>query len=193
MLNRQVAQMSGLVEDLLDAARLSRDVVEIKKMHVDVKQVFSQSVEQARPLLTEKGHELNIRVPEKSLFVTGDHQRLVQVVTNLLINSAKYTEPGGHILLKLQAAGSDVVITVADNGIGMPPALIARAFRLFTQGQPTAARSQGGLGVGLALVKRLVELHGGQVRATSDGAGMGTEVVISLPGIRTGADGRLFS
>jgi signal transduction histidine kinase len=181
MLNRQVAQMSGLVEDLLDAARLSRGIYVLRTVPLKMNEVLAHSVEQVRPLIAEKRHEIDVRFGQDDVFVSGDHGRLVQVITNILVNSAKYTPSGGRILLKLDATPQDVVITVADNGIGMSGDLIDKAFFLFAQGAPTAERSRGGLGVGLALVKQFVELHGGRVWATSAGAGQGTEIFVVLP------------
>jgi signal transduction histidine kinase len=190
MLDRQVAQMGGLVEDLLDAARLSRGVTVLRKVRLDVKQVLAQSMEQAAPLIAEKGHELDTQITSDDAFVLGDHGRLVQVITNLLVNSAKYTPARGKILLKLETTGGEVRVTVTDNGIGMSPELLDRAFILFAQGEPAAERAHGGLGIGLALVKRLVELHGGQVRASSAGAGLGTEMLVVLPRVHHTQRGR---
>lgn len=181
MLKRQVRQMSGLVEDLLDASRLSKGLAELDKKPLDAGELLSESIEQVAPLLAEKGHTLTVQRPDDELLVAGDHRRLVQVFTNLLVNSARYTPPGGSLHVQLHAAGDEVLVHFTDNGIGMSPELIGRAFMLFAQGAPSPHRPHGGLGIGLALVKSLVELHDGSVHASSAGEGHGTEVLVRLP------------
>ena len=181
MLMRQVKQMSGLIEDLLDASCLSRGVALLEWVPLDTRQVLSESIEQVRPLLDERAHTLTVDMPDKQLLVAGDHRRLVQVFTNLLVNSAKYTPPGGSQNVHADAAGQEIRIRVKDNGIGMSPELSKRAFTLFSQGAPSSHKPHAGLGVGLALVKTLVELHQGTVHAASAGEGLGTEMLVRLP------------
>jgi signal transduction histidine kinase len=181
MLTRQVKQMSGLVEDLLDASRLSRGRAELQQVPLDVKEVLSQSVEQVTGLVEEKGHTLIVRMPAEDLLLAGDHRRLVQVFTNLLVNAARYTPRGGRLEVRLEGTAEEILVRFQDNGIGMSAELLARAFLLFSQGAPSPQRPQGGLGIGLTLVKGLVELHGGTVEASSAGEGQGTEMLVRLP------------
>jgi signal transduction histidine kinase len=184
MLTRQVTQMSGLVEDLLDAASLARGVTTLREDRVDLKQVLTESIEQAKPLIDGKTHTLTVHMPDEKIFVAGDHRRLVQVFTNLLRNSAKYTPAEGLIQVQIHVAGGSVLVRVKDNGIGMSPDLMESAFQLFTQGAPAPHQPHGGLGIGLALVRRLVELHHGTVHATSRGEKAGTDMIVQLPTIR---------
>lgn len=142
---------------------------------------MADAVEQVRPLIETRRHRLAVHTPPESAFVSGDVKRLVQVITNLLNNAAKYTPEGGDIILDMEVDGSHVKIAIADNGIGMTPELQARAFELFAQATRSSDRSQGGLGIGLALVKSLVELHGGHITAYSDGIGKGSRFVVCLP------------
>jgi CheY-like chemotaxis protein len=147
----------------------------------DMREIVQHALEQARPLINARGHHLTIHLPEQPASVYGDCTRLVQIVTNLLNNAAKYTPPGGLITLEMSASETLVELIVRDNGIGMGPELVLSAFELFAQAARTADRSQGGLGLGLALVRSLVELHGGQVRAASKGAGEGSQFTVQLP------------
>jgi PAS domain S-box-containing protein len=181
---RQVAHMTGLVDDLLDVSRVTRGLVTLNNVRLDAKRVIVDAVEQVRPLLEARRHHLSMHTPPDSAFVLGDQKRLVQVVANLLNNAAKYTPEGGDIVLGMEVDGEDIKVTVSDNGIGMTPELLARAFQLFAQGERTADRSQGGLGIGLALVKSLVELHGGTVAAYSDGIGNGSKFTVCLPHLK---------
>jgi signal transduction histidine kinase/ActR/RegA family two-component response regulator len=187
---RQVEHMTGLVDDLLDVSRVTRGLVAIARQPLDLKRVIDDAVEQIRPLVTARRHRLQIAVPAGAVNVQGDHKRLVQVVANLLGNAAKYTPEGGSIRLHLGddgAAGAEWLLTVRDDGIGMAPALVERVFDLFTQAERTPDRSQGGLGLGLALVKSLVELHGGSVAAASAGPGLGATFSVRLPRDAQGA------
>jgi signal transduction histidine kinase len=181
VISRQVSHMTGLVDDLLDVARVSGGRVTIEKLRVDMKNVVADAVEQAMPILQDRLHRFSADVPPGVIEVTGDQKRLVQVVTNLLNNAAKYTRPGGDIRLRMEVQDGRVAVRVSDNGIGIGPKLISSVFDLFIQGNRTSDRAQGGLGLGLALVKSLVELHGGSVSARSDGQGKGSEFTFELP------------
>jgi signal transduction histidine kinase/ActR/RegA family two-component response regulator len=178
---RQVDHMTSLVDDLLDVSRVTRGLVSLSTQVLDFKRVIDDAAEQVRPLVTARRHRMVIDLPPTPAHVKGDHKRLVQVVANLLGNATKYTPEGGTIHLRLEADGQDDVLTVMDDGIGMEAALVERVFDLFTQAERTPDRSQGGLGLGLALVKSLVELHGGSVEARSPGLGQGSTFTVRLP------------
>lgn len=184
IISRQVSHMTGLVDDLLDVSRVTRNLVTLEKVELDVRNIVLDALEQARPLLESRRHYLNLLQPSAPAFVDGDNKRLVQVVSNLLNNAAKYTPEGGTITLRVEVQGEHVLLCVADSGVGMEPELIKRAFNLFSQAERTSDRSQGGLGIGLALVKSLVELHGGTVTARSAGLGKGSEFTVCLPRLR---------
>jgi PAS domain S-box-containing protein len=181
IISRQVTHMTGLVDDLLDVSRVTRGLVTLSKARLDAKRIVSDGVEQVRPLIEARRHRLAVHTPPESAFVMGDQKRLVQVMTNLLNNSAKYTPEGGDIVLSMEVDGDHVKMVVTDNGIGMAPELVERAFELFAQAERTPDRSQGGLGIGLALVKSLMDLHDGSVTAHSDGLGKGSRFTICLP------------
>ena len=183
MISRQVDHLSRLVDDLLDVSRINEGLVTLSPGPLDLKSVVANALEQTNPLIHAKRHQLDVLLPPERAQLHGDHQRLVQVLANLLNNSAKYTPERGYIRLALTLTRDEAVFTVADNGIGMEPALVARVFELFAQGERTPDRSKGGLGLGLALVKKLVELHGGTAAAHSDGAGKGSTFTIRLPRI----------
>ena len=183
MMERQVQVMARLVEDLLDVSRITRGKIDLRREPVEVRAVVTRAVETARPLIEARGHRLSVELPAESLRVEGDPVRLAQVLSNLLNNAAKYTESGGRITLKAGAEGGEVVLCVRDEGVGIAPELLPRVFDLFTQGNHPAALSQGGLGIGLTLVRRLVELHGGRVEAHSEGLGRGSEFVVRLPAL----------
>ena len=178
---RQVDHMTSLVDDLLDVSRVTRGLVSLSTQVLDFRRVVDDAAEQIRPLIAARRHRVVVDVPPAPAYVKGDHKRLVQVCANLLNNATKYTPEGGTVQLRLEADGNDYVLTVADDGIGMEPALVERVFDLFTQAERTPDRSQGGLGLGLALVKSLVELHGGEVRAYSPGLGKGSTFTVRLP------------
>ena len=181
IIRRQVKHMTGLVDDLLDVSRVTRGLVTLEKTKLDAKRIFHDAVEQVRPLIEARRHRLAVHTPPDLASVLGDMKRLVQVVTNLLTNAAKFTPEGGEIVLSMEVDGSNIKIAVSDNGVGMTPQFQARAFELFVQATRTSDRSQGGLGIGLALVKSLMELHGGGVTVHSDGAGKGCRFVVYLP------------
>jgi len=194
---RQVKHMSGLVDDLLDVSRVTQGRVTLDRQPVDIRQAVSAAVEQVRPLIEQRLHQLTLAIGSGPLFVSGDEKRLVQVIANLLNNAARYTPEGGNIDLSLESQGDFIDIRISDNGIGMEPDLVTGAFELFVQGKRTADRSQGGLGLGLALVKSLVELHEGQVQAFSKGPGQGSSFTLRLqrladPVAATGQQSRSF-
>jgi PAS domain S-box-containing protein len=181
VLQRQVGQLTRLVDDLLDVSRITRGKIRIKREVLDLREIVDQAVEISYPLFLAKGHVLSVAVPDGPLRVEGDRARLVQVVSNLLNNAAKYTADNGRIEADIEATPDAAVIRVADNGIGIAPELLPHIFEPFRQADETLARSQGGLGVGLTLVQRLVELHGGRVVAHSEGLGRGTVFTVVLP------------
>jgi signal transduction histidine kinase/CheY-like chemotaxis protein len=182
IINRQVSHMTSLVDDLLDVARVSRGQITLDMQSVDIKALLSEAIEQVRPLIKSRDHRFEVRQPMESLRVVGDRQRLVQVIANLLNNAAKYTQEGGAVVVRLAAeADESVRLEVRDNGIGIDADLLPRVFGLFTQGNRSADRTQGGLGIGLALVKGIVELHGGNVVARSAGLNAGSQFTITLP------------
>ncbi|MES2627144.1 MAG: ATP-binding protein [Pseudomonadota bacterium] len=187
IISRQVSHLTTLVDDLLDVSRVSRGLVELENEHVDIKQVVNHAIEQARPLIEARKHILNLRTECDHAFVMGDKTRLVQVVANLLNNAAKYTPQGGEIDLLVAVQDANVKITIADNGSGIAPSLLPHIFDLFTQGERTPDRTQGGLGLGLALVKSLTAMHGGNVNASSLGNGAGSTFTVTLPLLETPA------
>ena len=178
---RQAEHMTDLVNDLLDVSRVTRGLAEIEKEDLDVAAVVNGAIEQVRPLLDMKRHELRVEQWQQPLYVSGDRTRLVQVISNILNNAAKYTPSGGRIALRVSSDSGEAVIAVSDNGQGIEPQVLPYIFDLFTQAERTPDRSQGGLGIGLALVKSLVALHGGRVAAFSEGPNKGSEFVIRLP------------
>ncbi|SNT28486.1 PAS/PAC sensor hybrid histidine kinase [Noviherbaspirillum humi] len=181
IIRRQVDHLSSLVTDLLDVARVTRGTIQLESALFDVKQVVADAAEQVRPLVEQHKHHLVMHLAPEAVFVMGDQKRLVQVLTNLLDNAAKYTPAGGNITLRMAASQSEVILSVSDDGLGMKPDLLQNVFDLFQQGERTVERSQGGLGIGLALVKSLVEQHHGTVIAKSAGPSQGSEFVVRLP------------
>jgi PAS domain S-box-containing protein len=181
LMERQLAQMVRLVDDLLDVSRITRGTLELRKERVPLSAVVSSAVETSRPMIDHLGHELKLTLPAQPVMVDADLTRLAQVISNLLNNSAKYMDRGGHIWLTAERQGSDVVLSVKDTGIGIAADQLPRLFQMFSQVDGSLERSQGGLGIGLTLVKRLVEMHGGRVEARSEGVGKGAEFVVRLP------------
>ena len=181
VIERQVAHLNTLVDDLLDVSRVARGLISLSRARIDVSEVLSKAIEMAGPLLEQRGQHLVVAAPKDGLAIDADPLRMAQVVSNLLTNAAKYTPPGGHVWLSAALENEDVVIRVRDDGEGIGPDLLPRVFDLFVQGPRTIARSEGGLGLGLALVKNLVALHGGTVAATSEGVGRGSEFVVRVP------------
>jgi PAS domain S-box-containing protein len=181
---RQVHHMASLLDDLLDVSRITRGVVELKMDAVNLQQLLTETVETARPLLDAKRHTLRLDWPAQPVEVRVDPIRFVQIATNLLTNAAKYTDPQGVITFTVRMDGADVLLSVADTGIGLMPDMLTQVFEMFSQVAPEQKRTEGGLGIGLALVKGLVELHGGRVEAHSAGLGLGSEFSVVLPGAR---------
>jgi PAS domain S-box-containing protein len=186
---RQVEHITGLVDDLIDVSRVTRGLISTEKEPCDIAVIVKQALEQVRPVIGARRHRLTVSLPAPAAFIRADPKRLVQVVANLLSNAAKYTLEGGNIALAAGVADGMVRVTVSDDGIGIGAALLPRVFDLFTQGERSSDRAQGGLGVGLAVVKSLVELHGGRVEAASGGAGMGSTFTLVLPLLHRGAAG----
>jgi signal transduction histidine kinase len=178
---RQVGHMTNLIDDLLDVARVTRGLVTLDKELLDIRHILSEAVEQVGPMISARRHHLVLHLPPDAAPVLGDRKRLVQVVANLLNNASKYTPEEGNIVVRLQVVADDVVLEVSDNGIGIAPEMVSRVFDLFAQAERTPDRSQGGLGLGLALVKNLVASHGGNVHARSDGLGKGSTFMVRLP------------
>lgn len=181
MIERQVGHLSRLVDDLLDVGRITSGKIQLRDEPVDLNALVAQNLESLRPVIEPFRHTLSSELCEEPLTVRGDPTRLTQVLTNLVVNSAKYTADGGRIEVKLSRHGNFACLVVADNGIGMAPDLLRRAFDLFTQGPRTLERKGGGMGIGLTLVKQIALLHGGSVSAHSDGPGQGTRMVVQLP------------
>jgi PAS domain S-box-containing protein len=181
MMERQLGHMVRLIDDLLDISRIGRNKMELRRSRVLLADVVSSAVETAHPLMDAAGHTLVISLPPEPVFLDADLTRLAQVFGNLLANSAKYTERGGHIGLVAERCGEDVFVSVRDNGIGIPAESLPHIFDMFSQVDRSLERSRGGLGIGLALVKGFVEMHGGTVTATSDGPGKGSSFTVRLP------------
>jgi signal transduction histidine kinase len=181
IISRQVSHMAGLIDDLLDVSRVTRGMIEIKLEVVDLKQVIEHAVEQVEPQIQARRQKLLVTTPPEPAIVQVDKKRIVQIITNLLANATKYTPEEGHVQLKVKLRQNDVIISIEDNGAGMAPDFIPQAFELFAQAVRTPDRAEGGLGLGLALVKNLVELHGGQVSCSSEGLGKGSQFTVRLP------------
>jgi two-component system CheB/CheR fusion protein len=181
MLGRQVRQMVKLVDDLLEISRITRDKIELHPQQLLLADVVHGAVETSRPLIDQNHHHLEVSLPDEPLMLHADSVRLTQVLANLLNNAAKYTDQGGRIDLMARRVGTQVEITVRDNGIGIPPGHLPEVFDMFTQAHRAAGRGQGGLGIGLAMVRSLVQMHGGTVEAKSAGAGQGSEFIVRLP------------
>ncbi|GGC00787.1 hybrid sensor histidine kinase/response regulator [Pseudoduganella buxea] len=181
IITRQVGQMTHLINDLLDVARVTRGLIVLEHVPLDLRDIVTEALEQAAPLVASRHHRLDVRLPSTPAPVTGDVHRLIQVVSNLLSNAAKYTPEGGAIDVALAVQGEQVVLQVADNGIGIAPGMIDHVFELFSQAERTPDRSQGGLGLGLALVQSLAESHGGGIAVSSPGAGRGSVFTLTLP------------
>ena len=181
VIERQVRQLTRLVDDLLDVSRIGRGKVQLQCDEVDLKSIVANALEVSRPQLEERGQTLHLELAAEPLKVFGDRLRLAQVVINLLNNAAKFTPAGGNIWLHAAREGNELVVRVRDDGQGIEPSMLVRIFEVFTQADAGNERSRGGLGIGLALVRSLVELHGGRVEAHSAGPGQGSEFVMRLP------------
>jgi CheY-like chemotaxis protein/two-component sensor histidine kinase len=169
------------VDDLLDLSRISMGKIELHKERIELAAVVSSAVETCDPLIKQHDHELIVTLPDRPLYVDADKTRLAQAVCNLLTNAAKFSDRGGRIWLTAAQQGKGAMVSVRDQGVGIPPYMLSRVFEMFTQVDRSLEKSHGGLGIGLAIVKRLVEMHGGTVEARSDGPGAGSEFLIRLP------------
>jgi PAS domain S-box-containing protein len=181
VISRQVRNMSLLLDDLLDISRVTRGTLDLRTEMTDLAEVVEAAIETARPAIDAKQHKLTVTLPAEPVLFAADPLRLSQVLANLLTNAAKYTDPGGSILLRASASEDAVTVGVADTGIGLAPDALSRVFTMFSQIKTAQDRSEGGLGIGLALSKGLIDLHGGSIEARSGGAGRGSEFIVSLP------------
>ena len=181
MLERQVALMERLIEDLLDLSRITHNRLTLRRERLDVCSALNQAVESCRPACEASKHSVTVAVPPEPLVIEGDSVRLIQVFSNLVSNACKYTDPGGRVAIRADRENGEAIVSVKDNGVGIPPELLPRIFDLFEQAEQRPERSQGGLGIGLSLVKQFVELHDGRVEAYSNGPGHGSEFVVRLP------------
>ncbi|GAB1596897.1 hybrid sensor histidine kinase/response regulator [Lysobacter claricitrinus] len=181
MMKRQVDHMVRLVDDLIDVSRISRGTIALKRERVDLATVLQHAIDQSRPLIEAGRHHLRASLGDAPIEIDADPVRITQVFGNLLNNAAKYAEPGGEIVVSLERAGDSVRVLVRDRGIGIEPEMLPHVFELFTQGRREKHRAHDGLGIGLTLVRNLVEMHGGTVEARSDGRGCGAEFVVTLP------------
>jgi CheY-like chemotaxis protein len=173
--------MTHLLDDLLDVSRITRGSIELKKSTTDLATVIASAIDAARPAIDGKQHDLSLDLPVRPVYLAADAVRLTQVFSNLLINAAKYTDPKGSIRVQAVRVGNELAISIRDNGIGITPEMLPRLFTLFSQARSTLDRSEGGLGVGLALVRGIVTLHGGRVEARSAGLNQGSEFIVHLP------------
>lgn len=181
MMVRQVDHMVALVDDLMDVSRISRGSIVLERRPVELTTVIRSALESCDPIIRQSGHEVSIVLPAETVHVDGDRNRLVQALGNLLINAAKYTDPGGHIAVTLEHAGEFAIVRVKDNGVGIPADKLSSVFDLFMQVDSAVDRTQGGLEIGLTIVRQLVELHGGTIEVRSDGPGKGSEFIVRLP------------
>jgi PAS domain S-box-containing protein len=187
VIERQVQHLVRLVDDLLDVSRIVRGKIELRKAPIDLATALDRAIETARPAIDSAGHALTVTSPPGPIVLEADLVRLSQVIANLLNNAAKYTEPGGRITLTVRREGDEVVVSVRDTGIGISAEVLPQIFDMFVQADPALGRAQGGMGIGLTLVRTLVEHHGGSVRAVSDGPGKGSEFIVRLPALRGAA------
>jgi CheY-like chemotaxis protein/anti-sigma regulatory factor (Ser/Thr protein kinase) len=180
IIERQVGQLTHIVDELLEVSRITTGRIQLRRESTVLNVVVEDAVATVRSLIDQRRHELTVSIPAQAIWVHGDTARLEQVVVNLLTNAAKYTDQGGHVWLTVQQEGDEAVLRVRDTGVGIAPEILPRIFDLFTQAERSLDRAQGGLGIGLALVQRLVEMHGGTV-AVSSALGLGSEFVVRLP------------
>jgi two-component system CheB/CheR fusion protein len=183
LIERHVAQMTRHIEDLLDASHKDIRKKVLRRTHIDLRTIVEFAVSAIAPDLARRGHHLVLSLPAEPLWVEADSARMEQVFSNLLINAAKYTPDGGDIALTMERVGGHACIRFCDSGIGISPAMLARVFQLFAQADPLDARAEGGRGIGLAVVRDLVEAHGGSVQATSAGLGLGSQFTVLLPAL----------
>ena len=191
VIQRQVEHLVRLIDDLVDVSRITRGLISLRRVPTSVSSVVTQAIESSRPAIDGRRHQLQVQVPSSELWVDGDAARLAQVLGNILNNAAKFTDPGGTITLEASQDGSQVTIRITDSGVGIEAETLPLVFELFTQSGQPLDRSSSGLGIGLALVRRLVEMHGGTVTAASEGRGRGTTVTVTLPLASAAADGSL--
>ena len=178
---RQTAQLTRLVDDLLDVSRITLGKITLNRSALDLRPIVAQAVEAVQPLFTARNHQLTIDVSREPLPLRGDGARLTQIISNLLNNAARFTAEGGHVTLAARREGTRVILSVKDDGIGIPPDMRERVFEMFTQIESAGQHKQEGLGIGLALVRQLVAMHDGDIEAQSAGAGCGTELIVRLP------------
>jgi PAS domain S-box-containing protein len=181
LVERQVRHLSRLVDDLLDISRITTGKIQLRTTEVNLAAVVARAIEDVRPLFESKGHRLRVHLSPDPMYLEADPTRLEQLFSNLLNNAAKYTDPGGEITVTSERQEAGAVVSICDTGAGIHPELLPEVFKLFRQADRTLARSEGGLGIGLTVVKRLVELHGGEVRAESEGLGKGSTISVRLP------------
>ncbi len=181
MMERQVQHLIRLVDDLLDVSRVVRGKIELRREPVELATVIARAVELVQPLVDTQGHRLTVHISRESLLLDADPVRLTQIIANLLTNATKYAEQNGRIWLTAKREGEMAVVRIRDKGIGIAPAMLPRIFELFVQADHTSTKTQGGLGIGLTLVKNLVEMHNGIVQARSEGLGKGSEFIVRLP------------
>jgi two-component system CheB/CheR fusion protein len=184
IIGRQTRHLVRLVDDLLDISRITRGIVTLRKSIIDAAAAIDRAVETISPIIEARRQEHEVRISKKPLWLEGDATRLEQMIANLLANAARYTDPGGHILVKAERQKNTIAITVRDDGIGISTELLPHVFELFSQSERSSDRSAGGLGIGLTLVKSLVDMHGGSVEARSEGLGKGSEFILRLPAIK---------
>jgi signal transduction histidine kinase len=181
MMERQLNHLIRLVDDLLEVSRISTGKIELRRERLELAAAVLSAVETVRPMMEAARHRLDISLPPEPVMLEGDFVRLAQVVANLLSNAAKYTDPGGRVALTMRREGGEALVSVRDSGVGIAPEQLPQLFDMFSQAEGTRHRAQGGLGIGLALAKRLAELHGGRIEARSPGAGQGSEFRVYLP------------
>jgi CheY-like chemotaxis protein len=181
VIDRQMQHMARLLEDLMDVSRVSKGRIELRRERLDLCRIVQDAVETSRPLIDQHQHELTIELPTVPLYVDADRVRMAQVFSNLLNNAAKFTQPKGHISLSVEPRDGHAVVTVRDSGMGIPSDKLTSIFEMFSQVQKPEDRSKGGLGIGLALARQLVELHGGTIQGCSEGEGKGSIFVVRLP------------
>ncbi len=181
IMQRQVSQLTRLLDDLMDVSRISRGKIELRRERIELSAILRQAVETCRPTIETRRHELTLHLPAEPIHVQADPVRLTQVFCNLLNNACKYSPPQGRIAISLERQNDEVIVSVKDSGVGIPPEMLDDIFEMFTQVKQTLDRSQGGLGIGLTIVQRLVEMHGGAVAAHSDGDGQGSQFTVRLP------------
>lgn len=181
VIDRQVGHLNLLIEDLLDVSRVARGKIRLDRQHVDASRIIPGAIEKARPLITSRKHTLKLDVSPEPMPLFVDPARIEQVLANLLTNAAKYTPDGGHICVVAKPSGDSAILAIRDNGIGIAPEMLSRVFDLFVQGEAGRERDEGGLGIGLALARKISEMHGGSVSVESAGKNRGSEFVVTLP------------